>query len=113
MTGNFADGEIDAGKRDGVAGLDGLIGRWAHNRQAKRSAEVRLRIRQEVLLMDANYNGGLGKGAFEVGVAADVVGVAVGVEQHGGREAVFLEEIEDQFGLEAGVDDQRIGTSLA
>ena len=50
--------------------------------------------------------GASGNASLHGGVARDVVGMAVGVEDRGQCQAMIFEQAEDRAGIEAGVDDE-------
>ena len=50
---------------------------------------------------------------LQVGVAGDVIDVPVRADDGRERQAVVGERFADQVGLEAGVDDERLGAALA
>src|SRR5688572_30140093 len=108
MTGHLENLQAYARKVHHVSLAHQTVGGRAGDGQAERGTEVGLGIREEMGLVDANEERRVRKGGLESAIAADVVGVAVRVEDGRGQELTVLQEVQDQLGFQARVDNQNV-----
>src|SRR5206468_5548546 len=77
---------------------------------AEGRAEIQLRVAQHGRVAAADQERRVGECRLHRGVAGNVVGVAVGVEDGRRPQALLAQVVEYQVRLQTGIDDQRVLT---
>jgi hypothetical protein len=93
-----------SGRLNDVAFAEQSVGRRADNRQPERRAEVGLRVGQQVGLVDPDDQRGVGERRLQGRVPADVVRVAVRVQDRHDGQVLGGERFEDQVRFQPRVD---------
>jgi hypothetical protein len=99
--------EANAGNLDHVALTDNAVGRRAGDREAEWRAQVGERVRQHERVAGADDKWCFRERLLQRRVPADMVGVAVRVEDCRRAQAVLLERGQDQRRLQPRVDHER------
>ena len=112
VTGDFTDLEREPSALEPLAVVHQAVGRRARQGEAKGGAQIRLRVVEHDRLVAADDQRGVGERLLESGVARDVVGVAVRVEDGGQAHSFTGQRGENRLGVETGVHHQRLGPAL-
>ncbi len=100
--------QADSRRLDDISLSNQRVRRWARDRHAEGSTQVGVGIGQQVCFLRTDDEWSLRERLFEGAVAADMIPMAVGVEQRGRRQFPVAEEIQNQIGLQAGIEHECI-----
>jgi hypothetical protein len=113
MTRDRDDCQGKAREVEDFAVVEQAIRRRAHERQPECPGEIAGWIGQLRGVVTANQDRDGGPSGTNRRVAGDVVGVAVREKDRDGREAAFLDPVDDGAGFETRIEDHTLGAAAA
>jgi hypothetical protein len=111
MARNVEHFKRESGRLYKVAFLHHTVGGWARDRHPEYRTEVSHRIGQHACLGGSDEKWGIGKCLFKSGIAGDVIGMSVGVEDGRQGKTLITKAIKNEVRFQTGIEDDTIGPS--